>query len=298
LRHPHPNNSVAAGLPVPATREEPLTVIDQAERATGVQSVARAMHILRTMMRAEARGQSLRLLDIASATHLHKTTAHRLLRALEGENWITREPGSRNYRLGSELLSLATLATSQHRIRDLARPALARLADKTGDTVYLFARGGFDVTCIDRVEGSYPIRTLEIHVGDRRPLGVGAASLALLAALSEDEAEDVIEHLVGHRPDCTRLGAAWFRTEVARTRRDGYACIRNMAVKGMWGVGVPIHGPGGDPLAALSVASITERMQPARRQELAQLLHQEAERLAKALTAPLQTAKSPRKDRP
>jgi DNA-binding IclR family transcriptional regulator len=275
-----------------------MTVVDEAERASGVQSVARAMHILRTMMRAEARGQSLRLLDIASATHLHKTTAHRLLRALEGENWITREPGSRNYRLGSELLSLATLATSQHRIRDLARPALARLADKTGDTVYLFARGGFDVTCLDRVEGSYPIRTLEINVGDRRPLGVGAASLALLAALPEDETGDVVDHLIAHRPDCARLGAAWFRAEIARTRRDGFACIRNMAIKGMWGVGVPIRGVGGDPVAALSIASITERMQPARRQELAQMLHQEAERVSKALTAPLQPTKPSRKERP
>ena len=275
-----------------------MTVIDEVERAPGVQSVARAMHILRTMMRAEARGQSLRLLDIATATQLHKTTAHRLLRALEGENWITREPGSRNYRLGSELLSLATLATSQHRLRDLARPALDRLADKTGDTVYLFARGGFDVTCIDRVEGSYPIRTLEIHVGDRRPLGVGAASLALLAALPDDEGQAVIDHLVDQRPDCARRGAAWFRAEVARTRRDGFACIRNMAIKGMWGVGVPILGVGGDPVAALSVASITERMQPARRQELAALLHAEAERLTKALTAPLAGTKHARKDRP
>lgn len=275
-----------------------MTIAHEAERASGVQSVARAMHILRTMMRAEARGQSLRLLDIASATRLHKTTAHRLLRALEGENWITREPGSRNYRLGSELLSLATLATSQHRIRDLARPALARLADKTGDTAYLFVRGGFDVACIDRVEGSYPIRTLEINVGDRRPLGVGAASLALLAALSEDEAQEVVDHLIAHRPECARLGVAWFRAEIARTRRDGFACIRNMAIKGMWGVGVPIRGVGGDPVAALSVASITERMQPARRQELAELMHREAERVSKALTAPLQPAKPARKDRP
>jgi len=275
-----------------------MAVADEVERASGVQSVARAMHILRTMMRAEARGQSLRLLDIASATRLHKTTAHRLLRALEEENWVTREPGSRNYRLGSELLSLATLATSQHRIRDLARPALARLADKTGDTAYLFVRGGLDVACIDRVEGSYPIRTLEINVGDRRPLGVGAASLALLAALPEDEARDVVDHLIGHRPDCARLGAAWFRAEIARTRRDGFACIRNMSVKGMWGVGVPIRGIGGDPVAALSIASITERMQPTRRQELARLLHLEAERVSRALTAPLQAARAPRRDRP
>ena len=43
-----------------------------------------------------------------------------------------------------------------------------------------------------------------------------------------------------------------------------------------WGVGVPLRFPDGRVAGALSMAAIDSRMQPARQQELAALLHAEA----------------------
>src|SRR5690606_31297222 len=77
-------------------------------------------------------------------------------------------------------------------IAELARPALIRLARETGDTVFLSVREGLDAICLERQVGSYPIKTLTLDVGDRRPLGVGAGSLALLAFLPEAEIAEII----------------------------------------------------------------------------------------------------------
>ncbi len=41
--------------------------------------------------------------------------------------------------------------------------------------------------CIDRVEGKFPIRTILVDVGTRRPLGIGVGSMALIAFLPEEE---------------------------------------------------------------------------------------------------------------
>src|SRR5690606_39494348 len=49
-----------------------------------------------------------------------------------------------------------------------------------------------DAVCIDRAEGSFPIRVLTQNVGTRRPLGIGSGSLALLAAAPDDEVDNIL----------------------------------------------------------------------------------------------------------
>ena len=66
------------------------------------------------------------------------------------------------------------------------------LADASGDMVFLYIRGR-DVVCIDRKEGSFPIRTFVFDIGSRRPLGVGAAGMALLLPDLPEETERILK---------------------------------------------------------------------------------------------------------
>ena len=78
-------------------------------------------------------------------------------------------------------------ATPRFNLREICHPALARIADATGDTVFLTQRSGLDAVCLDRREGTFPIKTFTLEVGMRRPLGVGTGSLAILSALPEED---------------------------------------------------------------------------------------------------------------
>ena len=78
----------------------------------------------------------------------------------------------------------------QQDVSGTARPSLQRLAQKTGDTAFASILEGTAAICVAREVGDFPIRTLTLSVGDRRPLGVGAGSLALLASLSDDAIEN------------------------------------------------------------------------------------------------------------
>ena len=48
------------------------------------------------------------------------------------------------------------------------------------------ASSGADAVCIDRRLGSYPVKTLTVEVGTKRPLGIGAGSLAILRGAKVD----------------------------------------------------------------------------------------------------------------
>jgi DNA-binding IclR family transcriptional regulator len=140
--------------------------------AGGTQTIARAAQVLRLIAARNSSG--MRLVDLARHAKLERPTAHRILQGLAGEGLVRQERATKRWFLGRLVFELGLAASSQFNVRDLCRPVLARLAERTGDTVFLTVRSGFDTVCVDRMEGSFPIKTLTLDVGTRRPLGVGA----------------------------------------------------------------------------------------------------------------------------
>src|SRR6266508_4091668 len=114
----------------------------------------------RTLAIVEAVGSGSRTFsDIAEKTGLARSTAHRLLKALEAHGLVSFEVGF-GYRLGPRLIRLASAAMRELSLRDLARAALERLARVTGETAQLFVRGGDERLCIDVVESQSELRTI------------------------------------------------------------------------------------------------------------------------------------------
>jgi len=69
--------------------------------------------------------------DIVRVTGLSRTTTHRLISSLEDHGYLFHV-GGLGYALGPRLLGLATTAMRELPLRELAHPALERLARTTG----------------------------------------------------------------------------------------------------------------------------------------------------------------------
>ena len=238
----------------------------------GVQSIHRAIALLRTVVKYNDRG--VRLPDLAREVGLHSATARRMLKALVSEGMLTFDPVSRLYYLGIELFYFGA-AAHQFKIRDRFRTTLERIAQKTEDTTYLVIRSGNDVLCIDRVEGSFPIRALTHEVGTRVPLGIGAGSLTLLAFSPEKEREVIIEANHMRYPQYNKRTAEDIRLMVSQAIELGYAVSEGNVMTGAVAVGVPIRDNKKSVVAAISVSAIAQRMDKNRRAEIAVLLKAE-----------------------
>src|SRR5215475_8259727 len=111
-------------------------------RLTGTQSIERALLLLREIA-AHNRGGS-RLLDLATRTGLQRPTVHRMLKCLASENMVQQDGDTHRYYLGSMVFELGLTATPRFNLREMCHPALARIAEATGDTVFLTQRSGLD----------------------------------------------------------------------------------------------------------------------------------------------------------
>jgi DNA-binding IclR family transcriptional regulator len=236
------------------------------------QTISRAAAVLRALARGT---NGRRLTDVAAETGLTKPTALRLLRALKGEGFAFIDTAGA-WRLGLGLVALGAAAADREGLRQLAADALARLAAKTEDTVFFSLREGAEIMCVDRHEGPYPIRTLLLGPGHRRPLGIGAAGMAVLAFLEGTDREAALAGIAPRLPEWPGHSPELLRKRIAKARRSGYALNDGQIMSAMWAVGVPVRDGAGQVVAALSIAAITERMQRPRLDEIVASLRAEA----------------------
>ncbi|QIL83079.1 IclR family transcriptional regulator [Diaphorobacter sp. HDW4A] len=223
---------------------------------TSVSSVERAMRVLRVM----SEGANARLTDIATAADLDKATALRLLEMMVRDGFVMRDAATKQFTLGPELMVLGAAALRRFDPRPIVRPSLMRLVGQFEDSAVLSLPSGIESLCIDVEEGTYPIRANYLRVGSRRPLGVGAGSLALLAWLPDAEREAAIDILLGQLQRYPLITAGLLRERIAEARTKGYAVLLDVVVERMGGIGVPILDSQGRPIAAISIAALNDRI--------------------------------------
>jgi DNA-binding IclR family transcriptional regulator len=246
---------------------------------SGTQSIERVVAMLRVVA---SRGRNgMRLGEVTAATGLPTSTCFRMLQRLEAEDMVERHPVTRKYFLGPLLHELGMLARPRVQLAERCGPALAELADYTKDTVYLSERRGLEAVCSARALGDYPIKALTLDVGIRRPLGIGAGGLAILCALPQAEAEEVIAANAHRYAKLSALDTARVRAAVREGRKRGFAFLDGAVFPGVAAVGVAF--PPDNPTAALSVAAVSGRLNAERRAMVGAELQRQARRLTQEL---------------
>jgi DNA-binding IclR family transcriptional regulator len=218
----------------------------------------RAMSLLRVLASHSRKGVALS--QLTSSSGLPHPTVHRLLNQLIEERLVYRDPDTRRYSLGALAFELGVAAAQQFDIRVMCRPVLTRLAMETGDTAYLVVRSGDEAVCIDRQEGHAPIRVMTLEVGSRRLLGVGAGGLAILSAMQKTECAAYVDSYHERLEAENKLPKALLMKSIADAQSNGFALIKNRITLGTTAIGCHIRDSLGNPIAAVSIAAINERL--------------------------------------
>lgn len=259
----------------------------------GARAVDRALSLLSMVGRHAERGVALSV--IVTESGLNKPTARRLLLALIRAGLVEQDEETRRYYLGAEAYVLGSLSSRRFGLLQMAQDGLRRISRRTEDSSFLSVRRDTFSLCLYREEGTWPVRTHALQAGFEHPLGIGAGSLAMLAALDDAEIESVLasnaELIARSYPSISIEG---LRRDVALTRSNGYSLNPGLILPNSWGIGVAIRNPDGTLAGALSIAAVDSRMRPERQPELAEILREEVGRIEARITE-MMASRSPPK---
>jgi DNA-binding IclR family transcriptional regulator len=216
------------------------------------------------------------LAELSRASGLNKTTTHRLLRALQSESLIDRNPATSAYSLGAGLMALGVQALASSDLRRRVRPVLRSLARETGETATLEIPFEDSMLILDEVAGSHVLGSAG-NIGTRWPIHATSTGKAWLA-FDESGIERLGETL---KPLTTKTltDKEALQLHLAEIRRRGYAVTVDEIEEGFTAVATVIRGVLGDVQGALSIGGPTQRLTPARRAELGTALGRAAQRL-------------------
>lgn len=238
------------------------------KKPLGTQSLQRGLSILHLLGTHHAEG--LRLTDISRMLGLETSTAHRLLACLTHEHFVERNPTNKRFHLGIGSMQLASGAAERLPLTERLRPIMQKIARISGDTVFLVARQGDFALCLHREHGDFPVHITTTLPGGSRLLGIGAGGNAIMSGIPTDEVVRIYErNAVAYQT--VGLELETLLTTLEETRATGFSQTVDIITPGISAIGLPIV-MGSRPMAALSIGSISSRMESERRQELGALL--------------------------
>ncbi|GAB3561741.1 IclR family transcriptional regulator [Amycolatopsis endophytica] len=202
-------------------------------------------------------------LGVVRLAHLvgrEKSQVSRALKALAEVGIVERDPDTLEYRLGWRLFSLVA-RTVEDRLLRAAEPVMHTLSGELEETVHLCVLRENQVLTLLSVSG----HSFRVHGWEGR--GVPAPCTSAGRVLLSDATPDELYVRFGLQAD---LGAGCPRSPVRtlpdlwsaiqRSRRDGYAAVREEFEEDLVGVSAPVRDFRGRVVAALNVSAPKDRL--------------------------------------
>lgn len=225
-----------------------------ADGAVTVQSVDRAVSVLEILARAGDAGVT----EIAAELGVHKSTAFRLISALENRGLVEQNSVRGKYCLGVGIVRLAGATTARLDLVQESRGITRQLAAQTGETVNLAVLSDGAALYVDQVAGS---SALQSHnwVGQRIPLHATSNGKVLLSGLPVEQVLATAGALRPYTPATITSGKRLLAV-LAEVRNTGYALAVDELERGLTAVAAPIRNASGDVRASMSVSGPTFRL--------------------------------------
>jgi IclR family transcriptional regulator, pca regulon regulatory protein len=220
------------------------------------QSLERGLTILSSFKSARP---LLGVSELARELGLSRSTTHRYVATLAALGYLEQDPPTRRYRLGPRVLDLGFSAINSMELREISVPHLQRLSDETGHTVNMAILDGADIVYVERCRSSRLGQReidLNLHVGSRLPAYCTSLGKVLLAYLSREECEAVLDGVeLTQRGPNTLTKRRDLLAELDQVRLRGLAVNNEELAFGLRSIAAPVRGHSGQAAAAINLAA-------------------------------------------
>jgi DNA-binding IclR family transcriptional regulator len=220
-----------------------------------VQSVDRALSVLEILAACGEAGVT----EVAAELGVHKSTAFRLVAALESRGFVEQLADRGKYRLGFGVVRLAGAAAAQLDIARQGRPICEALAADLQETVNVAILDGDRAVNVSQARGPAALSTHN-WVGQGTPLHATSSGKVLLAYAPDAVRKGVLSRELQRFTSATITDPEVLRQHLDRIIEQGWGSTVDEYEVGLSAIAAPVRGADGGVIAALSVSGPSFRM--------------------------------------
>lgn len=219
-----------------------------------IKTISRTIRILRGLQQLKGAGVT----ELAEQLDLPKSTVHSHLQSWADEGYLMSD--GETYDISLAFLEFGGYKASNHPIVSAAQIAVNELAMETDDRVQVVAEQRGKGIYVYQTQGGRALPT-DTHVGSRVHMHCTASGKAILAHLSDDRIEQIIdEHGLPERTQNTITDRETLYEELATIREEKVALDDEERVEGVRCVAAPVLDGNGNPFGALTISSSARRL--------------------------------------
>jgi DNA-binding IclR family transcriptional regulator len=220
-----------------------------------VQSVDRALNVLDLLAQRGEMGVT----DLAAELDVHKSTAFRLVSALERRQLVEQVGDRGKYRLGLGILRLAAATTGRLDVTREGQPVCERLAYQLGETVNIAILDDAAAVNVLQEFGNAAVGSRN-WIGRRTPLHATSSGKVLLASADPALREIVLSQQLSRHTELTVTDPVELRRQLDEAVERGWAATNEELEVGLTAVAAPIRDGSGQVVAAVSISGPSYRL--------------------------------------
>lgn len=201
--------------------------------------------------------------EAARALGLAKSTTSELMSELAEHRLLRRASGRGRYRLGWRLFELSQTLLDTTEFRNEARRVMSELVVDWGETVHLAVLDDAQAVYVEKLQPTPTVKIKITRSGARLLAHCSGVGKVLLAHTEWGHAAKLLEYqgMPALTPN-TITTLEGLAGELERVREQGHAYDHEETLIGLCCVAAPIHGSGGEVIAAVSISVPAYRFGP------------------------------------
>jgi len=216
-----------------------------------VTALARGLDVLSAF---RSRDRMLGNQELARRCGLPKSTISRLTYTLTKHGYLEHADdghGNGGYRLGSAVLALGSTMLARMDVRQVARPLMQELADRSQSMVSLGMRDRLSMIYVENCRSESAL-TLSLDVGSRIPVATTAMGRAYLALCSETQRAALLDRVRDRDPAGWPQAHERIERALAEYRELGVCTSFGDWQKDVNAIAIAFHAPGARSVMAIN----------------------------------------------
>jgi IclR family KDG regulon transcriptional repressor len=201
--------------------------------------------------------------EISARFKMATSTSSYILKRLEREGYLRRDPENGRYEMGLKIVALSHGALRDMGLRRIAEPILHRLSSETKTSALIGVLERGRVMIVDKVEKP-DLARIDIDIGVRYPAHSTALGKVLLAHLPERQLVSLFDHYGLPKTSPKTIDSrSRLLEELQTVQKQGYAVSDGELFLGIRAVAAPIFDASEEISAAVSVTGLTVAVEEA-----------------------------------
>lgn len=195
--------------------------------------------------------KSIGLVDIERELNISKTAAFRLAVTLTDRGFLLKDAKTKMYHPGPVMFQIVNRFNSPD-IVEISKPYMQKLAEETGESIYLSIRSGNKFMYLDGIESKHVLKVAS-PIGEEIDLYFGAAGKIHMSHMSQKDLDTYFKRTSFEKFTLSTPDIESLKNQLDEIRAKGYAWSFGERIHDFGGVAAPIWGGAQEPIAVLAI---------------------------------------------